>query len=131
MSSENSLPIQYGIGSRPNSLQGVEKNHPQNTVVFPSPFSTRLDEKIIDVYERSAYSTAVPDERTGIERRQSLIHQPSFPEALPLPPYQEVATTRLHFANREANSTYTRAANTMPSIFSPPRETGTIIDTWA
>ena len=137
MISQSSLPIQNGTGSKPDSSRGVSR-YPAapgtvdaRTATFASSFSTQLNENIINVYERSTESAAVPDERTGVDRRQSPNRQQYLPKSAPLRSSENVMAGYLYSTERKTNQTYTRTQNVPPTIFSPSPEKGKFVDVWA
>ena len=94
------------------------------------PFPASTAEKTIDVFERSSSNCAVPDERSGIDRRQSIARRQSFPAFLAVQAGEKVDQAELSSVNLKAASAYSRAANIPPVIFSPPQQKGKLIDIW-
>ena len=136
MSGQSSLSIQYRAGSTPDIASGAEKrlqrvgpSQEQPIKSLPS-LQRRFDENIIDVYERSVENAAVPDQRTGVDRRRSFIQQPSF-QAVHLQQVIEKTTDiDLYSAAQQANHAYNKMGNFPPAMFSPSREKGELIDIW-
>lgn len=127
MKSQSSLPIQYGTGSKPDISQGPEKN-PNS---FGASFQTRLNESIIDVYERSEVNAVVPDERTGNDRRTYSTRRQSSAESNPLPSGKKVTDVDVYSTDQKTYQTNNRTEKISPAIFSPSPDKGKLLDTWA
>jgi hypothetical protein len=117
-----------GIGKPSNS---VERAGSKYAIEFKPPFSTRVDEIIVDVYERPVYRISVPDERRGIDRRRSEARQESLPASFTVQSGRKVPIVYGNYADSKTDSIYNSAADILPAIFSPMRDKGKIIDTWA
>jgi hypothetical protein len=130
MKSQSSLPIQYGAGSKSEISRGLEKNSDSSTAPQTS-FQTRLNENIIDVYERSEVKAAVPDERERADRRMYSTRRQSSSESAPLQSGNKVTDINKNSPNQKTNQTYTKTEKTAPAIFSPSPEKGKLIDVWA
>jgi hypothetical protein len=137
MISESLSPIQYNNGPRADSPRAAEKNPgglraPQaQPATFRTFFPTELNENIVNVYERSPGNIAVPDERTGADRRRSVTRQQYYPESAPLQSDKKITATYLYSTYQKINQTYTRTEDMPPVIFSLSPETGKLIDIWA
>ena len=124
MKSQSSLPIQYGAGSKPDISRGSEKNP-------GTSFQTRLNESIIDVYERSEVNAVVPDERTGIDRRTYSTRRQSFAESTTLPSGKKVTDVEVNSTDQKTYQAANRTIKTAPAIFSPSQNKGRLLDIWA
>ncbi len=127
MKSQSSLPIQYGAGSRPDISQGSEKNSGSTG----TSFQTQLNESIIDVYERSEVNAAVPDERTGIDRRNYYTRRQSSEESASLSSGKKVTDVGAYSTDQKTYQADNRTEKTAPAIFSPSQNKGSILDIWA
>jgi hypothetical protein len=127
MKSQTSLPIQYSDGSRPDASRGINKN-PDS---YGTAFQTRLNESIIDVYERSEVHAAVADERTGADRRASSTRRHSSPESTALQSGDKVMDLDVYSPDQKTKQTDNKAEKPTPAIFSPSQEKGRLLDTWA
>ena len=122
MISQSSLPIQNSTGSKPDISRRVENNPDSlgaaqaQTATSRTSFQTQLNENIINVYERSKDHIAVPDERSGFDRRRSANRQQSSPESAPLQSDKKV--TAIYTIDQKINQTYARTENIRPAIFS-------------
>ncbi|MEN6374319.1 MAG: hypothetical protein ABFD75_05970 [Smithella sp.] len=129
MESQSSLQIHNLNGVYPETSRRFDKN-PDSSTASGTSFKTSLSESaVVDVYQRSDFNVAVPDERRGVDRRvRSDRRHSSSPSVLlqsniavtnvgKLSPYQKT--------NRVVNT-----HNTMPASFSPPQEKGSLIDVW-
>ncbi|MGV8059187.1 MAG: hypothetical protein AB2L12_14375 [Smithellaceae bacterium] len=133
MKSPSSLPVQPG--SRADVSRGIQKSPDglgtAQTESSASSFQSRLDESIIDVYERSEVNAAVPDERTGVDRRTSSTRRQSSREPAPLKSGAKVTDVNVYSTNQRTNDTYNKTEKTAPAIFSPSQEKGKLVDIWA
>lgn len=127
MKSQSSLPIQYGAGSKPDISRGSD-NNPNS---FGASFQTRLNESIIDVYERSEVNAAVPDERTGIDRRNYFTRRQSSEESTPLQSGKKVTNADVYSTDQKTYQTGNTTEKTAPAIFSPSPDKGRLLDIWA
>jgi hypothetical protein len=130
MKSQSSLPIQYITGSQSAISQGSDKNADSPTT-SRTPFQISLNESIIDIYERSEVNTAVPDERSGFDRRTSPGRRQSSAKSVPSPSDQRVTDVNAYSPKQTTTQTYDETAKKMPAFFSPSSEKGSILDTWA
>jgi hypothetical protein len=139
MISQTNWPIQYSAGLKPASSHKLEKSQDSPGVSQAQPvalqpyFQAQLSEKIVDVYdvyERSQDNIAVPDERTGVDRRQSANRKQYSPESALLQSNEKVTYIPIYPADHKINQTYTQTGNTPPAIFSPSQEKGKLIDIW-
>jgi hypothetical protein len=133
MISQSSLPIQNSTGSKPDISRRADKNPDSIGAAQVKPatsFTTELKDNIINVYERSEAKIAVPDERSGVDRRRSAGRQLSSLQSAPLPSAKNVTASYLYPTNQTIKNTYTWTENTPPAIFSPSAEKGTLIDIW-
>lgn len=132
MESQSSLQILNLNGVNPDTYRRFDKN-PDPSATSSTSFKTSLSESaVVDIYQRSDFNVAVPDERRGgdrrvrSDRRHSSLPSPSvllqsditITNVGKLSPYQKT--------NRVLNT-----QNTMPASFSPSREKGSLIDVWA
>jgi hypothetical protein len=130
------LPIQYSAGLKPTISRGVEKSPDSyrvsqaQPIVSPPYFQTHLSENIIDVYERSLDNITVPDERRGVDRRQSANRNQTSPESAPLQSDKNVTYTQIYSSDHKINQIHTRIENTPLAIFSPSPQKGKLIDIW-
>lgn len=137
MKSEFPLPIQYGAGSTPGISNGVEKSKGNTATAQAQPeasrnsFQTRLNEIVIDVYERSADNAAVPDEREGIDRRHSSTRRQSSQESPSLQSSKKVTDADTYSTGKKESQAYNKAGNTVPAVFSPSGEKGRLVDIFA
>ncbi len=127
MKSQTSLPIQYSDGSRSDTSRGVNKN-PDS---YGTAFQARLNESIIDVYERSEVHAAVPDEREVADRRTSSTRRHSSLESAALQSGEKVMDLEVYSKDRKTKQTDNNANKPTPAIFSPSLEKGRLLDTWA
>ncbi len=127
MKSQSSLPVQYGIGSKPESSRRSDNDAGS----LGDSFQKQLNERIIDVYERSEINAAVPDERTMRDRRSYSSRRQSSAESNPLnsnTPVTEVdADSKYQKSYQSVNKTEKKA----PSFFSQSPDKGRLLDTWA
>jgi hypothetical protein len=133
MISQSSLPIQNSTGSKPDISRRADKNPDSIGAAQAKPatsFTTQLKDNIINVYERSEAKIAVPDERSGVDRRRPASRQLSSPQSAPLPSAKNVTASYLYSTDQKINQAYARTVNIRPAIFSPPPEKGTLVDIW-
>jgi hypothetical protein len=137
MESKSSLPVQYGVRSTPDMSQGPEKKSDRSgaaqiqSTASQSSFQSRLNEIVIDVYERSEVNTSVPDERIGADRRRSATRRHSSSESGPSQSGNNVNNVDPYSTDQKTYQTYTETEKIQPAIFSPFREKGKLVDTWA
>jgi hypothetical protein len=125
MTSQSSVPIQYYNGSKSEISRGSEKSL-SNSTTSGTSFQTSLNESIIDVYERSEVNAAVPDERTGVDRRTSSPRRQSSSSA----PLQST-DVGVYSTRQKTNQTFNKAEKTTPVFFSPSQKKGSLLDIWA
>jgi hypothetical protein len=130
MESQSSLPIQYPTGSNPEISRGSEKNRGSSATTGTS-FQATFNESIIDVYERSEINAAVPDERTGVDRRTSSTRRQSSSASPPLQSTKKTTDINTYSAEQGTNQTYINTEKTAPAFFSPSEKKGSLLDTWA
>jgi hypothetical protein len=130
MKSQAPLPIQYISGSKPEITRGLGKN-PDSPATSRTSFQTSLNESIIDVYERSEVNVAVPDERTGVDRRTSSTRRHSSSESAALQSGKNATDVGIYSTEQKINHTYNKTEQTRPAFFSPSPKKGSLIDTWA
>jgi hypothetical protein len=137
MTSQSSLPIKNGTGSKPDISPGVNTNPDgrraadAQSAEFQTYFQAHLNGDVIDVYERAKGNIAVPDQRSGIDRRRSAHLQQPSPTSVSLQTAENVAASYLYSTERKMNQSYTRTENVPPAIFSSSPERGKLIDIWA
>ncbi len=127
MKSQSSLPIQYGTGSKTDTSRGSENN----SGGLGTSFKTHLNESIIDVYERSEVNAAVPDERTGMDRRTYSTRRQSSDASTPLTSATKFAEAEAYSQDQKTNQTDNRTEKIAPAIFSPSADKGRLLDVWA
>lgn len=136
MKSQSSLPIQYRAGTTPDIFHKAENGQSCNGVIQEQPtvartsFPSRLNESIIDVYERVTENAAVPDQRTGIDRRKSSVRQQASPELILQKLNNKVADIDFYSIRQKASNVFHSVKNTVPVIFSPAQKKGKFIDIW-
>jgi len=130
MESQTSLPIQYRNGSKSEISRGSDKN-PDSPATSRTSFQTSLNESIIDVYERSEVNAAVPDERTGTDRRTSPTRRRSSSESAPLASGKKATDVASYTIEQKINQTYNKTEIATPAFFSPSQKKGSLLDIWA
>lgn len=122
----SSLP--YGTGGKTGNSGNSVTSKSASAQTSRTSFNSQLNDEVINVFERSQDNIAVPDERTGADRRQSVNRRQSTRE------YSSVQSNTgisLPAVNRKVNETYTRAATAAPVNFVPSSQKGTLLDIWA
>ncbi|PKN76605.1 MAG: hypothetical protein CVU52_04030 [Deltaproteobacteria bacterium HGW-Deltaproteobacteria-10] len=127
MKSQSSLPVQYGIGSKPESSPRSEKDAGS----IGDSFQKQLNERIIDVYERSEINAAVPDERTTRDRRTYSTRRQSSAESTPLTSDAKLTDVEASSKDKKSYQSVNRTEKNTPSFFSPSPDKGRLLDIWA
>jgi hypothetical protein len=125
MESQSSLFIQSNAGLRPEIPRQSEKSRDSKESLSES-FKNSLNESIVDVYERSDIKTAVPNERSGVDRRTSA------PRRKPSLQSVSFTTGEIDIQNdvNITKQTYV-ATGKDTSDFSSLQKKGNFLDTWA
>lgn len=130
MENQSSLTIQYSNGSKPEISRSLDKKQNSSASSHTS-FQTSLKESIIDVYERSDVNVAVPDERTGVDRRTSPSRRRSSPESVPLQSDNKVKDVGIYSTKQKINQIYSNTEKIAPAFFSQSPLKGSLLDIWA
>lgn len=83
MTIQPSIIIQNNAALKPEIQSQQDRKTDNQEERFNKLFQTSLNEKIIDVYERPEINTAVPDERSGVDRRTSAPRRKSSAKSVP------------------------------------------------
>lgn len=129
METQSSLSIQYNNGSKSGISRGFEQKQNSFTSTNTS-FQTSLKESVIDVYERSDINVAVPDERTGFDRRVSPSRRRSSPESAFLQTDNKVKDVGIYPTEQKISQTYSNTGKITPTFFSQSQDKGILLDIW-
>ncbi len=123
-----SLFIQSNVGSRLEIPFEREKNKDSEQSRLSKSFKTSLSEGIVDVYERSEINTAVPDERSGFDRRISNRRSKSSAQSVPF----ASGTINTEVSLDSTKQIYIRTEKNTSEFSSLFQESkGGLLDTWA
>lgn len=138
MKTKPPLPIQYANIQPPVSSVRTEraavsasKFAEQQAAASIASSSISSDDRVIDIFERSSQAVAVPDERSGYDRRKSPAGRNMPNELFSADTANEVSSGGLYFINQEAATDRGAEVRKLPVVFSPFTQKGKIIDTWA
>lgn len=125
MESQSSLFIQNNAGLKPEIPRQPEKSKDSKESLSES-FKNSLNESIVDVYERSDINTAVPNERSGADRRISVPRRKSSSQSVP---FTSGTIDMQNDINITKQSYVTAGKDT--SDFSSSQKKGSFLDIWA
>lgn len=129
METQSALPIQYSNDTKSGISRSSEQKQNSSASSYTS-FLSSLKESVIDVYERSDINIAVPDERTGSDRRISPTRRRSSPESAFLQTDNKVKDVGIYPTEQKISQIYSNAEKITPSSFSQSQDKGILLDIW-